>query len=105
MPRRHREWSVYSNPDAGSERHDTAKKKTQEMRKKGADKAQDGTEPSEPAPAEKRPGQSASGATGIRARRETKLTVEGPSKDTICDSTKVIDTSFTFNFDALLAEQ
>lgn len=77
MPRRHREWSVYSGPDASSERHDTAKRKTQEMRKKGADKAKDGAEPSEPAPAEKRPGQSASGATGIRARTETKVTVEG----------------------------
>ncbi len=28
----------------------------------------------------------------------------GPSKDTISDSTKVIDTSFMFDFDALLAE-
>jgi len=77
VPRRHREWSVYYSSDASSERHDAARKKTQEMRKKGADNAKDGTEPSGPAPAEKRPDQSASGATGIRARAETRLTVEG----------------------------
>lgn len=76
VPHRHREWSVFSGPKASSERQDV-EKQPQRTRKKNDGTKNDGAGNSGTAAEEMRPGQATSGASGIRARIKTKLTVEG----------------------------